>query len=70
MPRYFWFGLGILGRAVRVLSALYADWIWHHLVEGAEAALDFLQDLWDFSCWAAEELAGHWSGYPRCRLDS
>jgi hypothetical protein len=68
MPRYLWFGLGLLARAVSVLTAMYADWIWHHLVEGAEATLDFVHDLWDFGCWAAGELAGRWSGHDRYQL--
>ena len=69
MPRYLWFGLSILARTVSVVAALYSDWIWHKLVQGAEATIDFLQDLCDFGHWLAEELAGRWSGYHPSELN-
>jgi hypothetical protein len=40
MPRIFWFGLGVLARAVSIVAGLYSDWIWNKLVEGAEYAVD------------------------------
>ena len=69
MPRYLWFGLGILARAASLVAALYSDWILNKLVEGAEATLDFLEDFWEFCRWAIDELVGRLSGYPHYQLN-
>lgn len=69
MPRIFWFGLGVLARAVSIVAGLYSDWIWNKLVEGAEFAVDFAQDFWEFACWAVDELAGYLSGRRRYELN-
>jgi hypothetical protein len=65
MHRYVWFGLGILARVIGLTADLYSAWIWNKLAEGAEATLDFLEDLWEFGKWALDELANRWNGgYP------
>ena len=69
MPRIFWFGLGVLARAVSIVAGLYSDWVWNKLVEGAEFAVDFAQDFWDFAYWAVDELAGYLSGRQRYELN-
>lgn len=69
MPRIFWFGLGVLARALSIAAGLYSDWVWNKLVEGAEFAVDFAQDFRGFACWAIDELAGYLSGRQRYELN-
>ncbi len=57
MYRILLFGLAALARALGMVLDQYGDWLLQRLIDGADGALDLVQDLWEFACELVEALA-------------
>lgn len=67
------FTAGSIARLVSALAAYYADWLFAKLIDGADAGLEFLTDLYEFGCWLmellSERLCGRQAQALRVRAD-
>lgn len=55
-------GAGVVARFIGLLAEHFAQWLFHEVSEGAEAAADSLSEFWEFGKWFVRTLAGQLGG--------
>ena len=56
------FSLAMTARTIGMLAEHFAQWLFHQVSNGADAAGDFLEDVWEFCQWFLQMTAGQLCG--------